>query len=217
MKIYCLIASVILSFSSISQKSYYFSDPLPSVDAKIDHVDKKYYGTYKSKTGILSYIIDEAGISIISTTISSIAKEVIRESTQYNVRGGYIHGVVKNDSIPCVLEDDRYYFGIRNTDLFVGLGSENILTKTASSTIYYLNVFENGNYVPMQLVFKGGKMTINYFDYEFDATTFEFITDQKSIETEFQELIILNPSVAEFTLLLQEEIFDSGKVFKKRR
>ena len=69
----------------------------------------------------------------------------------------------------------------------------------------------------MQLVFKGGKMTINYFDYEFDATTFEFITDQKSIETEFQELIILNPSVAEFTLLLQEEIFDSGKVFKKRR
>lgn len=216
MKIYCLIASVILSFSSISQKSYYFSDPLPSVDAKVNHVDSKWYGNYASNSGVLTYQIDEYGITIVSTSISSMSRESIRESSQYDVRGGYIHGVLKNDSIPCVLDGERYYFGVRNTDVFVGIGSKNILKKTTSSNIYFLNLFENGNYLPMQLEFKGGKLTIRYFDYETDATQFDFIVEKKSIEIQFQELIVLSPTIDEFARLRKEGVFDLPKVFKKK-
>jgi hypothetical protein len=215
MKIYSLIASVILSFSSFSQKSYYFSDPLPSATSNIANVNKKFYGTYKSKTGTISYQFDSDGVSIISTSISSISRESIRESSVYDVRGNYIFGLLKNDSIPCVLEDEYYYFGIRNTDVFIGDASQNILTESATSNIYFLNIFENGNYVPMQLEFKGGKLTMSYFDYDLDSTKFDFIATQKIIDTQYQKLVVLNPSIEEFNVLLEDGVFDLPKVFKR--
>ena len=214
MKIYCLIASLILSFSSISQKSYYFSDPVPSATSKIDQVDKNWHGTYKSKDGTLSYQMDEKGISIISTNVSSISRETIRESSKYDVRNKYIFGVVDNDSIPCILEEDRYYFGIQNTDVFVGDGSQNILTKTAESNVFIINKYENGNYIPVLLEFKGKKLTMSYFDYDSEDTKFDFIENQTSIDTQYQKLIILSPSETEFTELKTKGIFDYPKLFK---
>jgi len=215
MKIFCLTASLILSFSSISQKSYYFSDPLPSVESKVTHVDSKWFGTYKSSTGIISYKVDEAGIAIISTAISSISKESVRESTKYDVRNGYIFGVHDVDSIPCVYEDDRYYFGIRNHDVFVGEGSENVLAKTSSNTSYILNQSANGNYIPMLLEFKGGKLKISYFEYDDETSDFSFVETQKSIKTQYQELIVLSPSETEFNKLKADGVFDLPRVFKR--
>jgi hypothetical protein len=215
MKIYCLIASVILSFSTFSQKSYYFSDPLPSATSNITSVDKKFYGTYKSKTGTISYQFDAEGVSIISTSISSISRETIRESTVYDVRGKYIFGVLKNDSLPCVLEDEYYYFGIRNTDVFIGSGSQNVLTKSETSNVYFLNIFENGNYVPIQLEFKGGKLTMTYFEYDLESTKFDLVAKQKTIDTHYQKLVVLSPTEEEFATLLTLEVFDLPRVFKR--
>ncbi|MFT6502076.1 MAG: hypothetical protein ACJASQ_002201 [Crocinitomicaceae bacterium] len=215
MKIYCLIASVILSFSTFSQKSYYFSDPLPSATSNIASVDKKFYGTYKSKTGTISYQFDAEGVSIISTSISSISRETIRESSVYDVRGKYIFGVLKNDSLPCVLEDEYYYFGIRNTDVFIGGGSQNVLTKSETSNVYFLNIFENGNYVPIQLEFKGGKLTMNYFEYDLESTKFDFVAEQKTIDTQYQKLVVLSPTEEEFETLRTLSVFDLPRVFKR--
>jgi hypothetical protein len=214
MKIFCLIASLILSFSSISQKSYYFSDPLPSVAAKVATIDAKWHGTYASGTGI-TYKIDANGISIVSTSISSISRESIRESSKYDVRGGFIFGVIENDSLPCVLDDERYYFGVHNVDIFVGTGSLNVLTKTKTSSVYILNVYENGNYVPMQFSFKGNKLTVSYFDYDSETTAFDFIAEKKDIAVEQQKLVILSPSVDEFGSLETKGIFADEKVFKR--
>ncbi|NRA11496.1 MAG: hypothetical protein HRT57_06050 [Crocinitomicaceae bacterium] len=215
MKIYCLIASVILSFSTFSQKSYYFSDPLPSATSKISSVEKKFYGTYKSKTGTISYQFDAAGVSIISTSISSISRKSIRESSVYDVRGGYIHGVLKNDSVPCILEDEYYYFGIRNVDVFIGGQSQNVLAESGVSSIYFLNIFENGNYTPMQLEFKGGKLTMRYFEYDLESTKFDFIEEQKVIDTQYQKLVVLSPTVEEFKTMRTAGVFDLPKIFKK--
>jgi hypothetical protein len=215
MKIYCLIASVILSFSTFSQKSYYFSDPLPSATSKIASVDKKFYGTYKSKTGTISYQFDENGVSIISTSISSISRESIRESSVYDVRGKYIFGVLKDDSIRCVLDDEYYYFGVRNVDIFIGNGSQNILTKSGTSNVYFLNLFENGNYVPIQLEFKGGKVTMNYFEYDLESTKFDFVAEQKTIDTQYQKLVVLSPTEEEFETLRTLSVFDLPRVFKR--
>lgn len=215
MKIYCLIASVILSFSTFSQKSYYFSDPLPSATSNIMNVDKKFYGTYKSKTGTISYQFDANGVSIISTSISSVSRETIRESSVYDVRGKFIFGVLKDDSIPCVLEDEYYYFGVRNSDVFIGDESQNILTKSATLNIYFLNIFENGNYIPIQLDFKGGTLTMNYFEYDFESTKFDVVAKQKTIVTQYQKLVVLSPTEAEFETLQAEGVFDLPKVFKR--
>ena len=123
MKIIGLIASLILTFFSIGQKSYYFSEPLPSNQKAQSVVNEKWHGKYAVNNSKNILEINSDGIFMVSTTISSISREEIRESTTFDVRNNYIFGVLLNDSIPCVLEDERYFFGIRNKDVIVGAGS----------------------------------------------------------------------------------------------
>lgn len=209
MKIFGLVASLILSFSTFSQKSYYFSDPLPSVDRKVETVDKKWFGKYTSNKDSRSYEINEKGVFIISTSISSMGRASIRESSKYDVHNGYIFGIVEGDSLPCVLDNDRYFFGIRNKDILIGIGSQNILGRVNNNgSQYVVNMYENGNYVPIYLQFERGNLTIKYFEYETDSGIFDFIAEQKSIETEFQELIILTPSEDEYMRLYEKGIYD---------
>ena len=88
MKIFCLIASLLLSFISTSQKSYYFSDPLPSVKSRVDRVDTRWYGTYKSDGGGFSYEINEKGVPCFTGSCSEVylEKAFTNTSMRPNVR-----------------------------------------------------------------------------------------------------------------------------------
>ncbi len=216
MKIIVLIATLVLSNLSFSQKSYYFENPLSPSNEKITHVSEKCFGSYIGNTGTLTYEVNADGIFVKSTSISSISRETIRESSQYKVRNGFIHGVIKNDSLPCVLDDDRYYFGINNKDVLIGAGSLNILSPLDDyGRAYLINTYDNGNYIPMRLEFAMGKLTISYFDYEFDTKLFRFISDKRSINTGGTELVILNPDEKEIKKLLDKEIFEGPTVLMK--
>jgi hypothetical protein len=216
MKIYSLAASVLLSFIGFSQNSYYFSEPLPSEGNSVEHVDSKNYGTYEAKNGSIAYEFSANGVTIITTIVSSVSREMVRESSQYSVRDGYIHGVIANDSLPCVLEGEYYYFGIRNRDVFVGAGSSNVLTKTNVPGTYIINVRENGNYTPMLFEFNRKTVSISNFDYEGNiGNEFGYITEQKTIKTEFQNLIILSPTVSEYGEMLTHNVFTQPFVLKR--
>jgi hypothetical protein len=179
---------------------------LPNIENPIRQVDSKYFGKYQTVEGKMTYTFDETGVSITSTTISSISREMIRESSQYDVRGNYLFGIAENDSVPCVLEGERYYFGIRNVQPVIGPESENILTKL-SNGVYMINFFEGGNYVPAKLNLKNKKATIAHFDYESDTDEFDFIQEQKSIEMSYFDLLILKPNADEVKKLLKTDAF----------
>ena len=215
MKLFCLATYLLLASFGFSQKSFYFSSPVPSEGAKVSHIDAKWYGKYSSDDGLRTYEVNEKGIFIVSTSISSISKETVRESSKYKVRNGFLYGVVKNDSVPYVLDEGRYYFGVRNKDVFVGDGSSNILTKDSRNGGYVLNQYENGHYIPSQITFKGNKMTIRYFEYDVDSTEFDFIASQKSIPTSFQELVILSPNIDEYNTLVSKNIYALPSVLNK--
>ena len=74
MKIVGLVASLLLSFISFSQKSYYFSNPLPLEEINLQRVDPKYYGTYSSIEQPSHYEVNEDGIALVSTNISSVSR-----------------------------------------------------------------------------------------------------------------------------------------------
>jgi len=219
MKIFGLIASLILTFFSIGQKSYYFSEPLPSNQTKQFKVDSKWHGKYTVNNGKNLFEVNDEGIYMISTTISSISREEIRESTKYDVRNNYIFGVLSNDSLPCVLEDERYFFGIRNKDVIVGSGSKNELRPSGRvANEFILNTYENGYYLPSIIRFESKNISTAQLDYDYETTVFDFIEEKKSVQGQNIELVVLKPNAMEFNTLLKDAtIFSILDEFKKTK
>lgn len=200
MKIFAFVVALFCTFFSIGQKSYYFSSPLYASN-KTETVNSRYFGTYIDDKG-RKYVFNEKGISIVSTIVTAISREQLRESSKYRVSNGYMHGVVEGDSIPCVLEGENYYFGVRNTDVMIGTGSMNILTSEESSTdTYYINLYQNGTYIPMKITFKGRKLTITNLDYDIDKPEFSGIENQKEIKGENQTIVVLSPTKSELNTI----------------
>ncbi len=200
MKIVAIITYLLISGITFSQNSYYFSNPLPSEEKKVQSVDKKWFGEYKDEATSLMYSFTADGITIISTQVSSVSKKLVRESSKYSVKGGFIFGVVENDSLRCILEKRYYYFGIRNRDAVVYKNSTTQLTRI-NDRQYMLNYEENGKYVPIKLVFSNGKLTISEFDYNPDQRSFEFVQAQNESKINTQNIVVLSPSILEFEQL----------------
>lgn len=215
MKIVASIVAFIVVFSSNAQYSYYFAEPLPSAVSEVEMVKEKYFGSYATKDGTITYDFDNQGITLISTTISAISKEIVRESSQYSVRNGYIFGIEKNDSVPCVLEDGFYYFAVRNRDRFAGGTSKNILTSTSTPGEYVLNIYDNGKYIPQLLRFNGKKLEIAHFDYEGEESgEFGFITEQEELTLDGLKLVILKPEAGDFDRIASQGLLE-GMALKK--
>lgn len=215
MKIVGFIASLLIGFISTAQNSYYFSDPLLFDKINSTQVDSKYFGTYSSLEQPSQYEVSAEGVFLVSTNISTISRETIRESSKYNVRNGYILGVIKNDSIPCILKGENYFFGVQNRELIVGAGSKNILTKMDDFGNYIVNTFENGVYIPMKISFKHLQFSIAYFDYEMDTKSFKFIDEQISTLSDDFNIVVLSPSDKETKRLFKNDLFGDPKTFNK--
>ncbi|PHR35481.1 MAG: hypothetical protein COA38_02150 [Fluviicola sp.] len=200
MKIVAIITYLFISGIVISQNSYYFSNPLPTEEKKVQSVDKKWFGEYKDEATSRMYSFTPDGLTIISTQISSVSKKLVRESSKYSVKGDFIHGVVKNDSLRCVLEKGYYFFGIRNRDAVVYKNSTTQLTRI-NEREYMLNYEENGIYVPMKLAFSNGELTISEFDYDPSEQAFDFVQTQSESKINMQNVVVLSPSKLEFDQL----------------
>ena len=200
MKIVAIITYIFLSGIAFSQNSYYFSNPLPTEAKKVQSVDQKWFGMYKDEASALMYSFTADGITVVSTQVSSVSKKLVRETSKYSVKGDYIHGVVKNDSLRCVLEKGNYYFGIRNRDAVIYKNSSSKLTRI-SDREYIVNYEENGKYVPAKLTFSNRKLTISEFDYEPDQRSFDFVETQSESKVNTQNIVVLSPSTPEFDQL----------------
>ena len=215
MKIVGLIASLLVGFISNAQNSYYFSDPLSTSETIATQINVKYFGSYSSLQQPSHYEISEKGIYLIVTNINSISRETVRESSQYTVRNGFILGVLKNDSVPCILQGEQYVFGVQNKELIIGVGSQNILTKIDDYGNYIINTYENGSYIPMKISFKNGKLAIAYFDYDTDTKSFKFINEQTSAPLENLNIVILSPTEKETRRLFKNKLFGDSRTFDK--
>ena len=199
-------------FQSFGQVSFDFSEPLPIDEKSITSVSSSDFGTYISENNETKYVFDSQGIWIETIIFSSISKETIRESSKYVVRNGYIFGVVLNDSLPCVLDNERYHFGLKNKEQVVGGNSLNVLKKFNSSS-YILNFKENDGFTPTLLAFNGKNLTIQHFDYETGTNQFSTIVIQSSKKIDGMNYISLSPSKKEWIELDQVKLFGSKYIY----
>ena len=197
MKIFATITTIFLSGMIFSQNSYLFEHPVPSNEHTVDKVEASYFGKYQDKDSRAIYEFTAEGVFITSMNMSTLPKKVVRESSKYSVKKGFIHGVVIGDSIPCVLQKGLYYFGVHNREAIVHRGTRTTLTKVSSEQ-YILNYFENGAYIPVKISFKGSNLTISDFDYDQEKTEFGFVKVQSSQISNSLNRIVLSPSVDEF-------------------
>jgi len=164
MKKVLLISILFCGFSAFSQKTVQFADPLPPNYKLVGQVDKALFGTYQNDGGT-TYLFDESGVSIVSTITAFITREQLRESPTLQVRNGYLFGIVKGDSIPCLLEDERFYYGIRNKQVIVGEGGKHQLTRIDAKT-YIVNFLEGNFFEPSLFTFETGQLKVVHGNLE---------------------------------------------------
>lgn len=198
---------------SFAQTSYDFAIPVPPRAREVKAVNVNYFGTYTSENSPFTYEFNETGIYVISTNINSISKETVRESTVYTVRNEHIFGVKENDSIPCVLEDNRYYFGIKNREKIGGYASKNVLLEIKMNQ-YVLNFEENGKYIPLFLTFSAEGLSLEQFDYDGNTKQFETIDEKTTVTTDIVS-VTLDPTPSEWKKLNLEELKSIPVLYKK--
>src|SRR4051812_31793840 len=147
MKKVLFVCILFCSFFGSAQKTIQFADPLPPNYKLVPQVDKANFGTYKSPVSGTVYLFDETGISIVSVITAYITREQLRESSTILQRNGYLFGIVQGDSIPCVAEGERFYYGIRTRQVLVGEGGQHRLTRLDSKT-YIVNFLEGNFFEP---------------------------------------------------------------------
>ncbi len=209
MKKVCLVGLLFSNFFCFSQRTVQFSDPIPGFAPTVSIVDIIFFGKYKSSTGEATYIIDDKGISIESMVIASISREQIRESSKLRVSGDYLHGIKLNDSVPCVLEGENYYYGIESKLPICGVGSMNSL-KRISANQYVINFHEGQYFEPSLLTIEKGNLTITHPKLDFQEA-FQSILQTNTITRYGSEVVILAPTDEQWERL-QKLIFTEKKI-----
>jgi hypothetical protein len=205
-----LITSFFCFFSLVGQiNSFEFKSVLPPGGTLVNQVDQNYFGRYAAEDDWLRYRIDATGIYIETITHLSISRETIRETSTYDVRNGYIFGVIEGDSLRCILQDGKYYFGIINETQIAGSGSHNRLTRQRSGE-YILNFFEDQTYTPSRLKFTGQQLEIAHFDYEDGTSVFDEIRQREITDNK----IILDPTLQDWQAV-QHTVFMAPVILKK--
>ena len=214
MNYFVLFISLGLSFLSLGQVSYEFGNTMPPEAEVVLNVDPSLFGDYKNEETGTIYRIDEAGISIISIIYSYISKEQMRESSKYQVRNGFLFGVVAGDSVPCFLEDDRYYFGIRQNDVVAGAGATTLITR-ANALAYILNYRQENGYTPSMFTFSGETLEIRHLEYTADTKAFDGIRSRDKVAAATPQTVVLKPSLKEWQALDKGLIFGQGIRYTK--
>lgn len=204
-----------LFYSLKAQESFEFKSALPPENDIVKTVDPIVFGSYKNEQTGTEIILNNEGISMITIITSYITKEQVRESSKYEVRNEYLFGVVDGDSVPCIFEDDKYFFGIKQK---ITLNDENhrAIIKKISSQIYVLNFIESKGYSPTMLEFRNGALVMKHFTYPNNPSTFSKISKSEQSKDNEITLHLLNPSQKEWNALDKTIIFDKDIVFLKQ-
>lgn len=209
-----LISAVLLTLSCIAQTSYDFSTTVPPNSPEISAVPKSFFGVYSSDSADIDYEFSAKGIFAVSTIYNQISRETVRESSKYRVENGYIFGVQKDDSIPCILEGEYYVFGIKNREQIIGGTAQHKLVQLTTSS-FIVNFKENGTYTPSLFEFKGKTLSVRHFTYESDATVFDGIASRKTATSNQMNTISLNPTLEEWNTIPLTSIMTRPTLFKR--
>ncbi len=154
--------------------SYYFETNNANFKS-INGVDTKFYGKYELKPNKHNelriaagdyFIIDSSGIYIEKNNLISIPKAEVRENGKYNVKNNYLFGVIKNDSVPVVLQDDKYFFLIPAKSFLFDNKNHSMFKVDAQSYLVFSKE-SNGYFSVLKISFKGQSLTLSELELNY--------------------------------------------------
>lgn len=154
-------------------------------------------------------IADETGVCIEKNKLLFVTREQVREESKYQVRNGYLFGVIKNDSVLTALDGEKYYFLIpAKTYLVDFLQGTSTLYQGAKNNEYLVLTKEsNGHYSCIYFKFLKGALSISELNLSSDACSIKLVKDKETIEGDFNTYI-LKPTLKEWS-----SIFDCFTVY----
>jgi hypothetical protein len=205
-----LLATFVLPvFLCAAQKTVQFADPLPPNYNLVKTVDAAHFGSYKPEGELGTYVFDKDGISLVTTLVSYVTREQVRESSKLQVRNGCIFGIKGTDSIPCYLEGEKYYYGIENRKPVVGGGELSQLTRIDART-YIVNFLIDGYFEPSLFRFDGGKLAVIHSDNEWKPE-YRTLLEVRTLERNGNEIRVLAPAADQWPKL-KEVIFENKPI-----
>lgn len=201
-KIVLFLMTICVSCVGLGQVvNYDFVQPVPPEYGNILSIPPKLFGNYRDTSGNQEITVKARGIYISSNIYGSISREEIRESSKYEVRNDHIFGINEYDSLPCTLEGENYYFGLRKTTELFSFNGANTLRKQNIDRLdnnYILCFSENGYWLPMLLNFTDNKLIIYNPSFDDVENAFDVIADKFREEKEGVTRIHLHPGGEEW-------------------
>ncbi|HIP37112.1 MAG TPA: hypothetical protein EYG85_09695 [Crocinitomix sp.] len=212
MKLLPIILTLIFTFNYVYAQqdttnfSYYFKNNTADYQ-KVNVVPKRFYGIYELKPNKRNeiriaagdyFIIDSSGIYISKNNLISITKEEVRENGKYNVKNGYLFGVKANDSIPVVLQKDKYYFLIP-VKSYLYSTSSHVMYKINSSSFIIFSKEDNGYYSVIKIDFNGHSLKLSELELNYkqiNSIKHEFTKDG------IYDTYLLTPKKSHWELIL---------------
>jgi len=220
------IVLIFLGLSSFAQEKkeevysvYFTAQSLQSLKS-VSAVSSSYYKKYqpeateenKIRNAAGEYLVaDASGIYLEKNKLLFITREQVREEGKYQVRNGYLFGVVENDSIPTALEGENYYFLIPSktylydmkkgpSTLFEGLNPGEYLLVTPEPDEYYSVIY---------FKFSNGKLDVKELIFNTEVCNIETVQEKEIIKGDFNTYI-LTPTKEEWqTIFSCFETYDS--------
>lgn len=216
---YGLLFFLFLPLSGNAQAIYslYFAADAHPETTKLIGFDSKYYANYELVgEGELDLrvvagnelVVDETGVYIQKNKVLSISREEVRENSKYLVRGGYLHGVVENDSVMVALSDEKYFFlMLTKSYLFeTGAATNQLFKGTNQDQFFLLNTEDNGYQSIISIRFSGNQVILLDLDYEQTSFDFRAVTGKKMVTNDGIPTYILSPSKEEWQTLMKHFI-----------
>ena len=195
--------------------SYYFNDLSFQPLEVVSKFDSDKFGKFelKERPGNEArvaagdwMIIDETGIYLQKNKLMSMPKAEVRENSAYNVRNGWMHGVLENDSVPCALEEDIYYFLIPyKTYLYKMSTPPNELVKINKSSYAIFSYEDVGAYSITVVQFTASGLEMKEVEMTMDGDrSIENIEKKEELVDDSNELTtyILDPTKQEWNAII---------------
>ena len=147
-------------------------------------------------------IVDATGIYLEKNKLLFITREQVRENSKYEMRDGYLFGVIKNDSVLTALDDEKYYFLVpTKTYLFqAGVGSSTIYQGLTTDEYLVVTPEPNEHFSCIYFRFKGGALDIAELNFDRAGCSLDNVKEKETITGDFNTYI-LTPTLVEWKLL----------------
>lgn len=146
--------------------------------------------------------VDETGIYLEKNKLLFITREEIRENSKYELRNGYLFGVVENDSVLTALDGEKYYFLIpTKTYLFQAKIGPSIIYEGLTTSEYLVITPEpNEHFSCIYFRFKAGGLDIMELNFDDEKCSVNNVKEKEIIKGDYNTYILI-PTLAEWKIL----------------